>query len=147
MSWLKGTLLLIGVTTVSVEAAKEKGAKKCSDGKDNDGDGDTDCDDSHCSNQSFCSAPPPPSEDCTNGVDDDGDVASLYPEPGGLLDWNRIRDANISLRQKYHDLGFAGVIISGKGTVSPSSGLLDYRVRVIEGRRQEVGSVSRSGLE
>ena len=65
------------------------------------------------------------------------EVASLYPEPGGLVDWDRIRDANILLRQKYHDLGFAGVIISGKGTVSPSSSLLRYRVRVVEGLRQE----------
>ena len=59
MNWLRGILtcvlgcLLLGVTTVSVEAApKENTAGKCGDGKDNDRDGDVDCDDSDCS--SFC---------------------------------------------------------------------------------------------
>ncbi len=61
------------------------------------------------------------------------EVASLYPGPGGLVDWDRIRDANISLRQKYHDMGFAGVIVSGKGIVSPLSSQLRYRVRVVTG--------------
>ena len=61
-------------------------------------------------------------------------VAALYPEPGGLVDWNRIRDANFALRQKYHDMGFASVIISGKGIVSPLSSQLRYRVRVVERR-------------
>ena len=56
---LKGTLicllscLLVGLTTVTVEAApKENTAGKCSDGTDNDNDGLIDCDDPNCS--SFC---------------------------------------------------------------------------------------------
>ena len=56
---LKGTLLcllgclLVGLTTVTVEAApKENTAGKCSDGKDNDGDKKIDCADEDC--DSFC---------------------------------------------------------------------------------------------
>ena len=70
------------------------------------------------------------------------EVTSLYPEQGGRVDWPRIRDANIALRKKYHDVGFAGVIISGKSIVEPSSGQLFYRVRVVEGVHYRVGKVS-----
>ena len=70
------------------------------------------------------------------------EIAILYPEPGGLVDWVRIRDADIALRKKYHELGFAAVIISGTATVAPSSSLLRYRVRVVEGIQYRVGEVS-----
>ncbi len=69
-------------------------------------------------------------------------VAALYPKPGGPVDWAQIRDANISLRQKYHEKGFADVMISGKGTLDRSSDLLRYRIRVVEGIQYRVGEVS-----
>ena len=70
------------------------------------------------------------------------EAASFYPPVGGLVDWNQFRDANISLREKYHEMGFAGVIISGKAIVAHSSSLLRYRVRVVERVQYRVGSVS-----
>ena len=70
------------------------------------------------------------------------EIAALYPEPGGLVDWVRVRDADIALRKKYHELGFAAVIISGTATVAPSSSLLRYRIRVVEGIQYRVGEVS-----
>ncbi len=72
MLGLKGTLLcllgclLLGLTTVTVEAAKEKGGPKCSDGMDNDGDGQVDCDDPDCHGQSLCEA-----GNCSDGADND----------------------------------------------------------------------------
>ena len=70
------------------------------------------------------------------------EVAAFFPAPGGLVDWVRIREAILSLRQKYHDMGFAGVIISGKASVARSSGLLRYRIRIAEGVEYRVGKVS-----
>lgn len=46
------TICLRGVGLIGIE--NEKGAKRCTDGIDNDGDGLTDCDDSDCSNKPFC---------------------------------------------------------------------------------------------
>ena len=70
------------------------------------------------------------------------EVTALFPEPGGFVDWVRMREASLSLRQKYHEMGFAGVIISDKVSVDRSSGLLRYRIRIVEGAEYRVGRVS-----
>ena len=44
-----------------------------SDLLDNDGDGYTDCDDSDCASDGFCSGSAP-FEDCDDGFDNDGDT-------------------------------------------------------------------------
>ena len=69
------------------------------------------------------------------------EVAAFYPASGGFVDWIRIREADLSVRQKYHDMGFAGVMISGRVLADDSSGLLRYRIRIVEGVQYRVGKV------